>query len=137
MEWAEIRPVGHRRVSGWLPVSYMRVELDMAAEQVMTIIVDHGHGADEGAALAQLAREGFSAAAKDYEPGRTEPHQHDHDICIHVLKGEFKLADVAAGVVHRCGPGARAFVACGTPHFEAHDELRLVVGRRFQPGPRP
>lgn len=103
----------------------------------MTIVVDHGHGADEGAALAELAREGFSAAAKDYEPARTELHQHDHDLCIYVLKGEFKLADVASGVVHRCGPGTRAFVAGDTPHFEEHGELRLVVGRRYQPEPRP
>lgn len=103
----------------------------------MTIVVDYGHGADEGAALAELAREGFSAAAKDYEPGRTEPHQHDHDICIHILLGEFKLADVASGTVHRCGPGTRVFVACGTPHFEEHGMTRLVVGRRHQPELRP
>ncbi|MDQ3145254.1 MAG: hypothetical protein M3Q57_10330 [Pseudomonadota bacterium] len=101
----------------------------------MTIVVDHGHGADEEAALTELARDGFSAAAKDYEPGRTEPHEHDHDICIHVLKGEFRLADAGSGLVHRCGPGARAFVARGTPHFEEHGELRLAVGRRY-PEPR-
>lgn len=103
----------------------------------MTIAIDHGHGADEGTALAELARDGFSAAAKDYEPGRTEPHQHDHDICVHVIDGEFRLADIALGVVHRCGPGTRAFVGSGTPHFEEHGELRLVVGRRHQPELRP
>lgn len=97
----------------------------------MNIVVDHGHGADERAALAEQARDGFSATAKDYEPGRTNPHQHDHDICIYVLEGVFKLADVTLGVVHLCGPGTRAFVARDTPHFEEHDKLRLVVGRRY------
>ena len=99
----------------------------------MTIVIDHGHGADEESALAELARHGFNAATKDYDPGRTEPHQHDHDICLHVIEGEFRLADVASGVVHRCGPGTKAFVGSWTSHFEEHGQLRLVVGRRHQP----
>ena len=41
----------------------------------MTIVIDHGNGADEGTALAGLTQDRFDAVAKDYAPGRTEPHQ--------------------------------------------------------------
>ncbi len=96
----------------------------------MTIRIDQGYGALEEDALAELRRDGFVASAVDYEPGRTEPHSHDYDICLHILDGEFKLADVATGAVHRCGPGTRLFVGKGTPHFEEHGHLRMAVGRR-------
>ena len=96
----------------------------------MTITIDHGYGAREDDALEELRRNGFVASVKDYEPGRTEPHQHDYDICLHIIDGEFKLADVASGTVHTCGPGTKLFVGKGTPHFEEHGALRMAVGRR-------
>ena len=96
----------------------------------MSIIIDHGHGAQEKEALEELRRDGFVASAVDYEPGRTEPHSHDYDICLHILDGEFRLTDVAREVVHSCGPGTKLFVGKGTPHFEDHGILRMAVGRR-------
>jgi quercetin dioxygenase-like cupin family protein len=96
----------------------------------MTIIVNHGHGALEQDALAELEHEGFVASAVDYAPGSTQPHHHEYDVCLHVLEGEFRLTDVERQTVHRCGPGTRVFVASGTEHFEDHGELRMAVGRR-------
>lgn len=96
----------------------------------MTVIVEHGYAADEEQALAELARDGFSAAARDYAPERTEPHQHDYDVRLYVVEGEFKLIEADSDIVHSCGPGARAFVPAGTRHCEDHGALRLVVGRR-------
>lgn len=96
----------------------------------MTVTLDHGYGLDEAGALAELEREGFVGAVKDYAPGTTEPHRHDYDIQLYVLQGEFRVTDVGADAVHVCRPGDRLFVAAGTPHFEDHGELRMVVGRR-------
>jgi len=96
----------------------------------MSIEVTHRDGASEAQALAELDRDGFTAAAKDYEPGRTEPHRHDYDICLHILDGEFRLGLVDEGVVRSFGPGDRLFVPAGTRHFEDHGVLRMVVGRR-------
>jgi quercetin dioxygenase-like cupin family protein len=98
----------------------------------MTIIVNHGYGAAEEQALGELSRDGFSGAARDYAPGRTEPHQHDYDVCLYVLDGEFRLLEADTGVVHSCGPGAKVFVTSGTLHSEDHGALRMVVGRRQQ-----
>ncbi len=94
----------------------------------MSIIIDHGHGAQEQQALEELRRDGFVASVVDYEPGRTEPHSHDYDICLHIIDGVFELAEVEQGIVHRCGPGTKLFVGEGTRHFENHGELRMVVG---------
>jgi uncharacterized cupin superfamily protein len=86
--------------------------------------------AAEAKAVAALTAEGFSAAAKDYAAGRTEPHRHDYDIGLHILEGEFRLGLVQEGEVRRFGPGDRLFVPAGTLHYEDHGSLRIVVGRR-------
>ncbi len=96
----------------------------------MTMNVDHARGASEKDALAELGQEGFVASAVDYAPGKTQPHSHDYDICLHILEGEFRLTDVERQIVHRCGPGTKVFVASGTEHFEEHGDLRMAVGRR-------
>jgi quercetin dioxygenase-like cupin family protein len=99
----------------------------------MSIEILEGNQATEAQAIAEIGHEGFAAAAKNYEPGRTEPHRHDYDICIHVLEGEFRLGLVEEGVVRSFGPGERLLVPAGTLHYEDHEQLRMVVGRR-QPG---
>ena len=96
----------------------------------MGIIVTQGYGAGEEQALDELKRDGFNASATDYAPGRSEPHQHDYDVCVHVIAGEFKVIEEGRGAVHSCGPGAKIFVPSGTPHWEDHGAVRLVVGRR-------
>jgi hypothetical protein len=100
----------------------------------MPIQVTRGHGASEAEALAEISREGFAAAGKDYAPGRTEPHRHDYDICLQILDGEFRLGLVEEDLVHSFGPGDRLFVPAGTLHFEDHGPLRMVVGRRDPEG---
>ena len=81
-------------------------------------------------AIAEMSRDGFSAAAKDYAPGRTEPHAHDYDVCLYILEGTFKLFDADSGVVHAFTPGDKVLVPSGTRHSEDHETLRMVVGRR-------
>jgi len=98
----------------------------------MTIAVIHEYCADEQDALSELSREGFKASTVDYAPGRTEPHQHEYDICLHIIEGEFRVTDVDEGVVHNCGPGTKLSVSSGTRHFEDHDAVKMVVGRRHQ-----
>jgi quercetin dioxygenase-like cupin family protein len=97
----------------------------------MPVVVNHGYGASEDQALAELSRDGFEARVADYAPGRTEPHVHDYDICLHVLRGEFRVIEADGGAVHACGPGAEVRVPSGTRHFEDHGAVRLVVGRRY------
>jgi len=96
----------------------------------MSIEVTQRPGASEAQALAEISGDGFTAAAKDYSPGKTEPHRHDYDICLHILEGEFRLGLMDEGVVHSFGPGERLFVPAGTLHFEDHGPLKMVVGRR-------
>ena len=96
----------------------------------MSVEVTRGHRASEAQATVAMSDMGFTAAAKDYAPGTTEPHRHDYDICLHILEGEFRLGLTEANVVHSYGPGDRLFVPAGTLHFEDHGELRMVVGRR-------
>ena len=96
----------------------------------MSIDVTHRNGASEAQAVAEISGEGFIAAAKDYAAGKTDPHRHDYDICLHILDGEFRLGLVDEGAVHSFGPGDRLFVPAGTLHFEDHGPLRMVVGRR-------
>lgn len=96
----------------------------------MSVVISHGYGADEDQALAELERDGFKGEKKAYAPGRTEPHEHDYDICLYILEGEFRLNDVDQPAVHACGPGSKLFVPAGTRHFEDHGVLTMVVGRR-------
>jgi quercetin dioxygenase-like cupin family protein len=103
----------------------------------MPVELSRGNAASEEQAVAEVAREGFEAAAKDYPPGKTEPHSHDYDVLLHILAGEFRLGLVEEGVVHSVGPGDRVFVPAGTDHFEDHGPLRMVVGRREPSGSTP
>jgi len=96
----------------------------------MSVEVTWGNDASEAQAAFEINSEGFTAAAKDYAPGKTEPHRHDYDICLHILEGEFRLGLVDENVVHSYGPGDRLFVPAGTLHYEDHGTLRMVVGRR-------
>lgn len=96
----------------------------------MSVRSERRTGASEEQALAAIADDGFLAATKDYAAGRTEPHRHDYDICLHILDGEFRLGLPEEGAVHSFGPGDTLFVPAGTLHFEDHGALRMVVGRR-------
>ncbi len=96
----------------------------------MSVVTSHQPGAPEDRMLEEMARDGFEAAAKDYAPGRTEPHRHDYDVCLYILEGEFRLAEVDRSLVHRFGPGDKVLVARGTAHAEEHGALRMIVGRR-------
>jgi quercetin dioxygenase-like cupin family protein len=89
--------------------------------------------ASEAEALAQMAEAGFAAESKGYPAGRAEPHRHDHDICLHILAGEFRLGIPDEGVIHSFWPGDRVLVPAGTLHFEDHGPLKMVVGRRPSP----
>ncbi len=84
----------------------------------------------EAQALAEIGSDGFAAAVREYPPGRTEPHLHDYDICLHILAGRFQLGLPEEGIVRSFGPGDRLLVPAGTLHFEDHGPLRMVVGRR-------
>ena len=84
----------------------------------------------EEQAIERMRAGGFEAAAKDYAPGRTEPHAHDYAVSLYILEGEFRLHEVDTGIVHSCMPGDRVVVDAGTPHAEEHGALRMVVGRR-------
>jgi quercetin dioxygenase-like cupin family protein len=86
----------------------------------MSIEVMQRPGASEAEALAEIGGQGFTAAAKEYAPGKTEPHRHDYDICLHILEGEFRLGLAHEDVVRSFGPGERLFVPAGTHHFEEH-----------------
>ena len=96
----------------------------------MSIKVERREGVSEAQALAKITDDGFVAAAKDYAAGKTEPHRHEYDICLHILDGEFRLGLPEEGAVHSFGPGDTLFVPAGTLHFEDHGPLRMVVGRR-------
>lgn len=96
----------------------------------MSIDVTNRSGVSEAQAVAEISGEGFAAAAKGYTPGRSEPHRHDYDICLHILEGEFRLGLMEEGVVQSFGPGARLYVPAGTLHYEDYGPLRMVVGRR-------
>ena len=96
----------------------------------MSIEVTHSQCASEAQAVAEISGNGFTAVAKDYKPGKTEPHRHDYDICLHILEGEFRLTEVDEGVVHSFEAGDRFVVPAGMLHFEDYGPLRLVVGRR-------
>lgn len=95
----------------------------------MAVVISRNDATEEQA-IAEMARTGFAAAAKDYVPGSTEPHQHDYDVCLQILEGEFHLLEADQGIVHRCTPGDRVMVDAGTRHAEEHGALKMVVGRR-------
>jgi quercetin dioxygenase-like cupin family protein len=97
----------------------------------MPVVTTHQPGLAEDQMIAQMAGVGFEAAAKDYSPGKTEPHHHDYDVCLYILEGEFRVAEVSSGQVHRFGPGDEVFVPRGTAHAEEHGALRMIVGRRY------
>ncbi len=101
----------------------------------MLVEPGHGNDASEAHAVDEISRDGFTAAVKDYAAGKTEPHAHDYDICLHILEGEFRLGLVDKGVVQSFSPGDRVFVGAGTLHFEEHGPLRMVVGRRHPSEP--
>lgn len=96
----------------------------------MTIETSSGHSISEAEAIAEMARDGFAAEAKNYGPGSNEPHAHDYDVRLYILEGIFKVTDADTGQVHSFGPGDKASVPAGTRHAEDHGELRMVVGRR-------
>ncbi len=99
----------------------------------MAVSLISNQNASEETAAEEMVRDGFEAAAKDYTPGRTEPHHHDYDICLYIVEGEFRVADVETGAIHIFGPGDKALVDRNTPHWEEHGALRMVVGRRQLP----
>ncbi len=86
----------------------------------MSVVTTDKSGVPEDQMIEEMARDGFEAAAKDYSSGRTEPHQHDYDVCLYILAGEFKLIEVDRSMIHRFGPGDKAFVARGTVHAEEY-----------------
>ena len=96
----------------------------------MSVLLNANYGLGEDDALAELAREGFVGAVRDYAPGTTEPHTHEQDLRLYILAGEFRLTDVERETVHVCRPGDRVYVAAGTSHSEDHGELKMVIGRR-------
>lgn len=96
----------------------------------MSVVTRHQPEAPEAQMIEELARDGFEAAVKDYEPGATEPHTHDYDVCLYILAGEFRLREVERSIVHRFGPGDKVLVGRGTIHAEEHGSLRMIVGRR-------
>lgn len=96
----------------------------------MSVITTHQPGASEHQMIEEMARGGFQAAAQAYDPGATEPHHHDYDVCLYILEGEFRLREVERSMVHRFGPGDKVFVGRGTVHAEEHGPLRMIVGRR-------
>jgi len=96
----------------------------------MSVEAVSGNGGSETQALAEITSAGLSAALREYPAGKTEPHCHDYDVCLHILAGEFQLGLADEGVVRSFGPGDRLFVPAGTLHFEDHGPLRMVVGRR-------
>lgn len=96
----------------------------------MTIVHTHQPGAAEDRMIADMARDGFEAATKDYEPGKTDPHNHDYDVRLYILEGEFRVIEVDQATTHRFVPGDLVFVPRGTAHAEEHDCVKMIVGRR-------
>lgn len=96
----------------------------------MSVSVIHQPGATEDQIIDEMSKRGFEAVAKELRAAATEPHQHEYDVCLYILEGEFRLRDVERSMVHRFGPGDKAFVDRGTVHSEEHGPLRLIVGRR-------
>jgi quercetin dioxygenase-like cupin family protein len=96
----------------------------------MAVAISKAPGLNEEQAISDLRESGFEAEAKDYAPGKTEPHAHDYAVSLFIVEGEFRLHEVDTGIVYSCMPGDRVVVDAGTPHAEEHGPLRMVVGRR-------
>ncbi len=96
----------------------------------MPVTVTRRGEASEADALAEIGSDGFATEAKDYSPGKTDPHHHDYDVCLHIFRGELRLNLLDEGLARSCQPGDRVFVPAGTLHSEEHGLLRMVVGRR-------
>ena len=96
----------------------------------MSVITTHQPAIPADQIIEAMTRDGYEAAAKDYHAGTTEPHQHDYDVCLYVVEGEFRLQEVERSIVHLFGPGDKVFVDRGTVHAEEHSPLRMIVGRR-------
>ena len=96
----------------------------------MTVVTTHQPGISEEQMIRQMSCDGFEAAARDYGSGATEPHQHDYDVCLYIVEGEFRLREVERSIVHSFGPGDKVLVDRGTTHAEEHGPLRMIVGRR-------
>ena len=96
----------------------------------MSVVTTHHPDVPESQMIEEMARDGFEAAIRHYGSGTTEPHQHDYDVCLYILGGEFKLREVERSTVYRFGPGDKVFVGRGTVHAEEHGPLRMIVGRR-------
>ena len=96
----------------------------------MAVAISKGPALSEEQAIAKMRASGFEAAAKDYAPGKNEPHAHDYAVSLYIVEGEFRLHEVDTGIVHSCMPGDRVLVDAGTAHAEEHGPLRMVVGRR-------
>jgi mannose-6-phosphate isomerase-like protein (cupin superfamily) len=96
----------------------------------MKVTVTRRGEASDADVLIELCTDGFAAEAKDYSPGKTEPHHHDYDVCLQIFQGELRLNLPDEGRPLSCQPGDRVFVPAGTIHSEEHGHLRMVVGRR-------
>lgn len=96
----------------------------------MPVTIISTHDATETDAIEEMTHEGFEAAAKDYQPGKTEPHSHEYDVCLYIVQGEIGVMDLETGIGQVFGPGDKALVDRGTTHSEEHGVLRMVVGRR-------
>lgn len=96
----------------------------------MAVAIAKDPGLSEEQAIDRMRQSGFEAAAKDYPPGKTEPHAHDYAVSLYIIEGEFRLHEVDQGIVHRCLAGDHVVVDAGTAHAEEHGALRMVVGRR-------
>jgi quercetin dioxygenase-like cupin family protein len=96
----------------------------------MSVVTSSQPGTSEDRMIQEMARDGFEAATQDYDAGATEPHQHDYDVCLYILEGEFRLREVERSIVHRFRPGDKICVYRGTVHAEDHGPLRMIVGRR-------
>ncbi len=96
----------------------------------MPVTVTRRGEASDADVFAEFSSDGFAAEAKNYSPGRTEPHHHDCDVCLHIFEGELRLNLPDEGRARSCQPGDRVFVPAGTIHSEEHGHLKMVVGRR-------
>ena len=63
----------------------------------MSIIVTANPGLSSETAIDEMRAQGFDAASRDFDPGKTEPHSHDYDVSLYILEGRFLLPDVKMG----------------------------------------
>jgi quercetin dioxygenase-like cupin family protein len=90
---------------------------------------------DEATIRRELARDGFEAFSWSDPPGRTyEPHSHDHDESICVLRGAIVFG--IAGREYALGPGDRLMLPEGTVHVATAgpDGATYLIGERSSVG---